>query len=57
MEQTRFLFCLSKNDYFVTTLKLKDKYAGLCGKLKIDGLKMIRKRNKKLGGEECGMFQ
>ena len=47
---------LSKNDYFVTTLKLKDKYAGLCnGKLKIDGLKMIRKRNKKLGGEECGI--
>ena len=35
---------------------MKDKYAGLCnGKLKIDGLKLIRKQNKKLGGEECGI--
>ena len=47
---------LSRKDYFLTTLKLKDKYERLCsGSTKIDGLKIVKKYNRKLGGEECGI--
>ena len=47
---------LSRKDYFMTSLKLKDKYEGLCsGKIKVNGLKLFKKYNKKLGGEECGI--
>jgi steryl-sulfatase len=47
---------LSKKDYFVTALKLKDKYEDLCsGKIKVDGLKLMKRYNTKLGGEECGI--